>query len=75
MSTNSKCTYEKNACYSPDSKKSQPFHCPETPLSSGFCKFHDENYLVDHESEIAQIINTKLEESKKSGHSFNCITS
>lgn len=39
------------------------FSCDETALESGKCKFHDEEYVHNHKTEITELIKQKIEES------------
>ena len=56
------CSYSHDY-YDFQNNKRQPFVCKEESLSSGFCKYHDEEYFREHESEIHDSMLKKIEES------------
>lgn len=59
MSTSNTCQYN-HKYYSSTLKKTISFECLKDSLSSGYCIFHDEDYLPEHEKEIEGMISSIL---------------
>ena len=49
------------------------FSCNENPLSSGFCKVHDEDYSRNHKDEIREIFEKKFLEAKRTRTPLWCM--
>ncbi len=72
MPTSNACQYNHDY-YSSILKKIIPFKCVHNPLSSGYCIFHDEDYLIGHEDEIREFVENYLEECQQRGLPFECV--
>jgi uncharacterized protein YjbI with pentapeptide repeats len=56
-----------------ENKKNVRFECEESPLTTGFCIFHDENYFINNKQEVLQRFMERVKKAIDDKKTLLCI--